>query len=47
MIEKVPKDEAMALRYFIGELEEKKMKFTIVGTHVDQILCRDTVSIGS
>lgn len=47
MCSKIPNDELVALKFFVGELEEKKMKFNFVGTHLDQILGRDSVSNSS
>jgi len=40
MVQKLSKEEMIALRFFICEMEEKKIKFNIVGTHLDQILGR-------
>lgn len=40
MVEKLTKEEVVALRFFITEMDEKRIKFNIVGTHLDQIMGR-------
>lgn len=45
MVEKLTKEEVIALRFFITEVDEKKIKFNIVGTHLDMILGRESKNL--
>lgn len=40
MIDKLDEEDILALRTFLPELEEKRIKFIIVGTKLDQIIGR-------
>lgn len=38
LVEKISKDELIGMKFFLAELEDKRISYTIVGTQIDKIL---------